>query len=46
MWLSASVAAAGVVIAFTLIGNKRVRQPHDAAAPAEVGVAEAVPVAR
>jgi EmrB/QacA subfamily drug resistance transporter len=45
MWLSASVAAAGVVIALTLIGNKAA-QPHNAPAPAEVGVAEAVPVAR
>jgi MFS family permease len=45
MWLSASVAAAGVVIALTLIGNKEA-QPHNAPAPAEVGVAEGVPVAR
>ena len=45
MWLSASVAAVGVVIALTLIGNKEA-QPHNAPAPAEVGVAEAVPVAR
>ena len=40
-----SVAAAGVVIALTLIGNKE-SQPHDAATHPEVGVAEAVPVAR
>jgi MFS family permease len=45
MWLSASVAAAGVVIALTLIGNKEA-QPHNAAAPTGVAVTEAVPVAR
>ena len=33
MWLSAGVAASGVVIALTLIGNKE-SQPHHAAAPA------------
>jgi MFS family permease len=45
MWLSASVAAAGVVIALTLIGNKEA-QPHNAPSQPEVGVAEAVPIAR
>ena len=45
MWLSASVAAAGVVIAFTLIGNDRAHQ-HDAATQPEAAAAEeAVPVA-
>jgi MFS family permease len=45
MWMSAGVAAIGVVIALTLIGNKR-SQPHHAATQPEVSVAEAVPVAR
>jgi hypothetical protein len=45
MWLSASVAALGAVIAFTLVG-KRHAHPHDAATRPEAAAAEAVPVAR
>ena len=45
MWLSAGVSALGVVIAFTLVGNRPV-QHHDAATQPEAAAAEAVPVAR
>jgi MFS family permease len=47
MWLSAGVAAAGVVIALTLIGN-RAAQPHNAATRTEAApaTAEAIPAAR
>jgi MFS family permease len=45
MWLSAGVAAVGVVIAFTLIRN-RDGHAHDAATRPEAAAAEALPVAR
>jgi hypothetical protein len=45
MWLSAGVAAVGVVIAFTLIGNRPAHE-HDPATRPEAAAAEAIPVAR
>ena len=44
MWLSASVAAAGVVIALTLVGNRPVHH-EDAATHPEAAAAEAVEAA-
>jgi hypothetical protein len=47
MWLSAGVAAAGVLISFWTIGGKPATQPDPASHPeAAVATAEAVPVAR
>jgi len=45
MWLSAGVAALGVVIAFRLIGGRHAHR-HDPASRPEAAAAEAVPVAR
>jgi hypothetical protein len=45
MWLSAGVAAVGVLIAFTLIGGRHAHR-HDAASGPEAAAAEAVSVAR
>jgi Na+/melibiose symporter-like transporter len=45
MWLSASVAAAGVVIAFTLVRNRDGHKASAASRP-EAAAAEAIPVAR
>jgi hypothetical protein len=45
MWLSAGVAAFGVVIALTLIENRHAHR-HDPASRPDAAAAEAVPVAR
>ena len=45
MWLSAGVAALGVVIALTLIGGRHAHR-HDPASRPEAAAEEAVPVAR
>ena len=46
MWLSAGVAAAGVVIAFVTIRGRPMEQPDPATRPEAAAAAEAVPVAR
>jgi EmrB/QacA subfamily drug resistance transporter len=46
MWLSAGVAATGVVLAFLLIGGKPAPRPDPARHPEAAATAEAVPVAR
>ena len=44
MWLSAGVAALGVVFAFTLVGGKPVHR-HDAATQPEAAATEAIEAA-
>jgi MFS family permease len=46
MWLSAGVAAVGVILACWLIVDKPVRRPDPATQPQAAATAEAVPVAR
>jgi EmrB/QacA subfamily drug resistance transporter len=46
MWLSAGVAALGVLISFVTIRGKPVEQPDAATQPEAAATAEAVPVAR
>jgi hypothetical protein len=45
MWMSAGVAAVGVVVAFTLVRNREGHQ-HSAATAPQAAAAEALPAAR